>query len=133
MAKGFERNKLRIGILDSFGKDLARRSHCHCELCGTGNVKLRVYEVPPAPENPDIDTCLFICETCRRQIENPKTIEPNYWRSLHETVWSELPPVRIMAFRLLTKLAVSEDWAAEILEQLYLDEEIKEWAEKAKL
>lgn len=134
MAKGYEKHKEREENLSLFGKDLVRRSGSCCELCNTGEVKLSIYEVPPAPAEPDFELCIFICDSCRSQLDKPKTIENNYWRnSLHEKIWSEIAPVQVTAYRLLQKISLSAEWAVEILDQAYLDEEIREWAAKAPL
>jgi protein PhnA len=43
-------------------------------------------------------------------------------------MWSEVPEVQVMAARTLTKLS-DEGWARDLSDQLYLDEEIRAWAE----
>lgn len=130
MAKGYEEHQNRLRALSSFGKALARRSRSSCELCEASGVKLVVFEVAPIPEEPEYERCIFICQTCQKQIEKPKKMDPHHWRSLYGTVWSEVPAVQVMAVRLLRRLAPSEVWAEELLEQLYLEEEVQEWIEQ---
>jgi len=89
MAKGYDQHKERQNALSLFGKNLARRSGKSCELCGTSGISLQVMEVPPLPEEPEFERVIFICETCQKQIQRPKQIEPNHWRSLNNSVWSE--------------------------------------------
>lgn len=127
MAKGYQQNKERLERLTSFGRDLARRSGSKCELCGAAGVKLLIYEVPPVPDEPDFDHCLFVCETCATQIENPKQLDVDHWRCLYETAWSEIPAVQVTAVRQLRQLAKQEPWAGDLLEQLYLSPEVEEW------
>lgn len=44
-------------------------------------------------------------------------------------MWSEYPPVQILAHRILTHLAKSgQAWADDLLGQLYLDDELLAWA-----
>lgn len=131
MAKGHDAHHQRIDTLASFGRELARRSGSKCELCRAAGVKLSVFEVPPAPEDPEAGKCLFLCGTCGEQIDNPKKFDPPHWRCLNETVWSEVPAVKVMAVRLLRRLAPGESWAGEILDEVYLDEDEEEWASKA--
>lgn len=40
--------RARPDDLAQLGKDLVRRSHAHCELCGKGGRALAPHEVPPA-------------------------------------------------------------------------------------
>ncbi|MCB1232603.1 MAG: phnA protein [Verrucomicrobiae bacterium] len=132
MAKGYESNQERVRMIASFGKDLARRARSRCELCETTGVKLTAYEVPPEPKVPDFDRCLFLCDRCREQAENPKRFEPGEeWRCLAQAIWSEVPAVQVMAVRLLRRQADSQNWARETLEQAYLDPEIETWADQA--
>jgi protein PhnA len=44
-------------------------------------------------------------------------------------MWSEYLPVQIIAWRLLNQLK-NENWAQELLEQMYLEEEALEWAKQ---
>lgn len=132
MAKGFEVNQERQAAIASFGKDLARRSKSRCELCETSGVPLKAYEVPPEPKMPELERCVFICDRCREQAENPKRFQAGEdWRCLSQTVWSEVPAVQVMALRLLRRQAGSQPWAQETLEQVFLDPEVEAWADGA--
>lgn len=130
MGKGFETNKQRKELLSSFGKDLARRAKSKCELSTESGVPLLIYELEPVPTEPLFENCLFISEPSLEQINNPKKIDPNQWRILGEQIWSELPPVQIMAVRILTYIAKTEHWAQEILDNMYLDGTISDMAHK---
>jgi protein PhnA len=48
-------------------------------------------------------------------------------------VWSEIPAVQVVAWRMLQELAKREDWAREALESVFLDPDVQEWAEQAPL
>ncbi|MEM9443970.1 MAG: phnA protein [Verrucomicrobiota bacterium] len=111
--------------LQIFAKDLVRRSRSKCELCQKAD-RLFVYEVPPVPAEPDFEKCIFICQGCLRQIEKPKELDPRYWKCLRETIWSEVPAIQIMAGRMLKRLSALAPWASEVLEEVYLEEEILE-------
>lgn len=106
-------------------KSLATRSNNACELCGASN-PTKVYTVPPAPQ-PTVDDCVFICPTCHNQIVNPETMDANHWRSLNETMWSEVPVVKVMVWRMLNRLG-NEGWPLDLLDMLYLDDETSKWA-----
>ena len=126
MSKGRDKHQARVNEVSSFGRDLAKRCKSKCELCGE-NTSLAIFEVPPV-KDPDYDKCVMICETCRTQVENPGKINVNHWHCLNETAWSEIPAVQVLVWRLLNSLR-SERWAQDLMDQLYLDEEVVEWAE----
>lgn len=109
----------------SLSDQLLSRAHSQCELCSNKN-ELSVYEIQPLKTS-DAESALIVCSECKDQIENPSTIDPNHWRGLSESMWSEYPPVQVMCWRMLTQLK-DESWAQDLLEQLYLDESLVEWA-----
>ena len=130
MAKGLRKHQERLIALNALGKNLARRSRSTCELCERSGVSLSIYEVAPIPDEPDIAHCLMVCEKCFGLLSHPKQKDDNHWRCLTKTIWSPLPAAQVMAFRQLKKLAVNTHWAAEQLEQAYIDEAIAAWAAK---
>ncbi|MCW8887254.1 MAG: phnA protein [Motiliproteus sp.] len=132
MAKGYNQHQQRHQGLNAFGKDLTRRSGSCCELCEASGVKLSIYEVPPIPVEPELEHCVFVCETCLQQLEQPKQRNPDHWRCLTKAVWSQVPAVQVVAVTMAKALA-DQAWAAELLEQLYLDPEVEAWVEKSSL
>lgn len=131
MSKGAEKHHARLSQLNSFGKDLARRSKSHCELCAAHGVKLFIHEVPPVPHEPELDFCIFICETCLKQIEQPKHLDINHWHCLHTSIWSSIPAVQVMAVVMANRIKDKAEFAGELLEQIYLEENIKNWVDTA--
>ena len=105
---------------------LHARSGSRCELCGAKD-ELAIYEVPPDSDG-TAERCVLVCETCREQIDDPAKVDPNHWRCLNDSMWSQVPAVQVMAWRMLTRLS-SEDWPQPLLDMLYLDDEIRIWAE----
>jgi len=105
----------------SIEKDLFERSGSNCELC-SATQNLVVYELPPVT-NAGIDDSVLICETCREQIDNPKKMDVNHWRCLNDSMWNQTPAVQIMAWRMLMRLR-NEGWPQDLLDMLYLDDEI---------
>ncbi|PIQ23998.1 PhnA domain protein [bacterium (Candidatus Blackallbacteria) CG17_big_fil_post_rev_8_21_14_2_50_48_46] len=126
MASKREIHEARKAELQAFGKDLAKRAKSRCEIC-QASTSLEIYEVPPV-KDPEFEKCVMICETCLEQLENPEAIEPNHWRCLNEAVWSETPAVQVLAWRQLQNLQ-EQGWAQDLLEQVYLDEAVLEWAQ----
>lgn len=106
-------------------KELQQRSDNKCELCGSEE-NLGVFEVPNSPTNIS-ETAILICEICKEQIENPEKVVPNHWRCLNDSMWSSVPAVQVMAWRMLNRLK-SEGWPQDLLDMMYLDEETAAWA-----
>ncbi|MBE0424626.1 MAG: PhnA domain-containing protein [Lutibacter sp.] len=106
-------------------KKLAERSGSVCELCGSTE-GLSAYEVQPAKYGNEDDS-VVVCATCSNQIENADAVEANHWRCLNDSMWSEVPAVQAMAWRMLTRLK-AEGWPQDLLDMLYLDEETLAWA-----
>lgn len=105
---------------------LQARSESKCELCGAGD-SLSLYEVPPSSKG-GVDDSVLICATCKGQIENPETMDANHWRCLNDSMWSQVPAVQVMAWRMLTRLR-AEGWPQDLLDMLYLDDETMLWAQ----
>ena len=106
-------------------KELKQRSDSKCELCGSEE-NLSVFEVPNSPKDVS-ETSILICETCKEQIENPEKVEANHWRCLNDSMWSTVPAVQVMAWRMLNRLK-AEGWPQDLLDMMYLDEETAAWA-----
>jgi len=133
MAKGYEVNQARIWALRGMGKDLARRAKSKCELTGISGVPLHPYEVPPVPTDPDFERTILVSDACLQALDRPDSMDGQEWRCLAEAVWSDLPAVQVVAWRMLQVLATRDDWARNALEEVFLDPEIEEWALAAPL
>ncbi len=105
---------------------LFERAENKCELC-TSEAELQAMEV--APSNGSTDQSVLACKSCRDQITNETSLDPNHWQCLTTSMWSEVPAVQVVAWRMLNRLR-SESWAAEQLEMLYLDEDNLAWAQE---
>lgn len=102
---------------------LINRSNNQCELCGSTN-NLDILNIGDA----SAEQSLYACEICRTQISNPKTLDANHWRCLNDTMWSETPAVQVISYRLLQALGNQE-----LLEMMYLEEDVKAWADSQKI
>ncbi|WP_260293107.1 PhnA domain-containing protein [Sedimenticola hydrogenitrophicus] len=105
---------------------LLERSESKCELCAATE-NLQPYPVPPASED-SAEQSLLLCDTCREQIEAPEKTDPNHWRCLNDSMWSQVPAVQVVAWRMLKRLS-AEGWPQDLLDMLYLDESTLAWAE----
>jgi len=107
-------------------QELQQRSESKCELCSASE-NLNVYEVSPDSKT-SINDSILICEVCSSQIENTVDVDPNHWRCLNDSMWSQIPAVQVVAWRMLTRLK-SEGWPQDLLDMLYLDDETLSWAQ----
>lgn len=105
---------------------LQSRSNSKCELCGAAD-GLAVFAVPPGAD-PGADQSVLICEICRSQIDSSDAVDVHHWRCLNESMWSQIPAVQVVAWRMLNRLR-GEAWAREALDMLYLDDETLAWAQ----
>ncbi len=105
---------------------LRARSDGKCELCAVTG-KLAVYHVLPS-DDATVDVSVLLCATCREQIEEPDKIDVHHWHCLSESMWSQVPAVQVLAWRMLNHLS-GETWARDLLDQMYLDEDTLAWAQ----
>lgn len=110
----------------SIEQELHARAESKCELCGATD-NLGVYEIPPTSEG-TADQAILMCGTCRAQIDDPTEMQVNHWRCLNDSMWSQVPAVQVMAWRMLDRLR-AEGWPQDLLDMLYLDEETISWAQ----
>ncbi|WP_353131111.1 PhnA domain-containing protein [Parapedobacter pyrenivorans] len=103
---------------------LMARSGGKCELCQkeAGTV---VYRVMP---DTYVDNEVVVCSSLVGQIEGIEHLNPESWRFLPDAMWSEIPAVQVLAWRMLNRLK-GEAWASDALDILYLDDETQVWAE----
>ena len=104
---------------------LLTRSNNNCEICGASHA-LSIYEVRPQRTNNEAN-CFMVCEICLSQIDKSVDMDKNHWRCLTGSIWSEVPGVQVVSWRMLNRL-VKEDWASDLLDMMYLDEEALLWA-----
>ena len=112
-------------------KIVQERSNNSCELC-TGTEGLSTYHVPPQSSNETQDNTIYACATCQLQIENPDSVDPNHWRCLNDSMWSEYSPVKVVAYRMLHQLK-SEGWPQDLLDMIYMEEADLKWAQSTLL
>ncbi len=106
---------------------LQSRSNNSCELCTSTN-NLSVYPVPPTSDL-SAQQCIYLCDTCTNQIEGNGELDINHWRCLSDSMWNQEPAVQVMSYRMLHKLS-TESWAQDALEMIYMEDDVKTWAEQ---
>jgi len=106
---------------------LNTRSGGRCELCGS-ELELSSFAVDLGAEG-DSDKCVHLCGTCRPAIEAGDTLGSSHWYCLQESAWSEVAAVQVLTYRLLHRME-GQTWATDLLEQIYLEDEVLAWAQQ---
>lgn len=101
------------------------RSNNSCELCAAKE-NLSVYAVGPDSDD-NANRSVLVCATCQTGLNDPTQSDANHWRCLNDSMWSEHAPVQVAAWRMLNALS-AEGWPQELLDMLYLDDELLSWA-----
>ncbi len=105
--------------------EILKRSENKCELCAS-TASVSVYEVPPQDKTSQ-DNCIAICANCLSQVDKKIALDQAHWKCLNESMWSEVPGVQVVAWRMLNRLR-EESWAADLLDMIYLTDENLAWA-----
>jgi protein PhnA len=101
------------------------RSGNQCETCGSTQ-DLQYYEVGPR-DRQTIDNTVQLCKVCLDQIERKVPLDEAHWDCLNTSMWSEVPGIQVLSWRLLSRLKV-HSWAADQLDLMYLDDDTLAWA-----
>ena len=111
----------------SLEKELAARSQGNCELCGITE-DLNVFVASPK-SGKLAEEVAHICGNCKDQLEGTIDVDTNHWRCLNDSMWSEVPAVKVVAYRMLHQLK-SEGWPNDLLDMIYLEDDVLEWAKE---
>lgn len=109
--------------------DLQTRSESKCELC-TATQDLDIFLVPASPDE-TATSHVLACNVCRMQMQPGANVDVHHWRCLNESMWSQIPAVQVMAWRMLNVLS-AEAWAQDAKDMLYLEDETLAWAKADK-
>lgn len=114
-----------------YEREVRKRAGDACELCAENDRDvLQVYEVPETPERIEGENrALLVCTTCESQFEGQER-DQNHWRCLNDAMWSVVPPVQVMSWRMLHRLK-PYGWPQDLLDMMYMDEQRMEWAAAA--
>lgn len=110
----------------SLEQDLQNRSGSKYELCGSEQ-DLAVYSVPFSPSD-DVEGHVLLCQQCRQQVDAEQELDAHHWHCLNDSMWSQVPAVQVMAWRMLNRLSGEQGWAQDLLDMLYLEDETLAWA-----
>lgn len=109
----------------SIEKELQARCENSCELCKAANA-LSLYEVPHAIHR-DTDSCVMVCDKCLAQLNKKESLDSAHWKFLSTLMWSEVPAVQVISWRMLNRLR-EESWAADSLDMMYMEDDRLAWA-----
>ncbi|PHR27893.1 MAG: PhnA protein [Desulfotalea sp.] len=104
---------------------LIERSGNSCELCSSKD-DLAVYVVGPEGDTRQ-ESSVLLCAVCRGQIEDAQKTDEHHWRCLSDSMWSQIPAVQVLAYRMLTRLSTNA-WSRDLLDMLYLEDDVLDWA-----
>jgi protein PhnA len=109
----------------NYERALQKRSNNTCELCNSGDANT-IYTVPHSSSN-KLEHHLWICPTCYTQMADIEKADENHWRCLKDSIWNEVPAVKVVSWRMLHKLK-NLDWTQDLIDIAYLDEDEMAWA-----
>jgi len=105
----------------SVEKELESRSGGICELCGSSE-GLSALEV--VPSDGSAEQSIYVCSTCKEQIEDPSKMDETHFNCLNDSMWSGVPAVAVMSYRLLKALG-----REDLVDMMYMEDDVKSWAE----
>ncbi|BCE02200.1 PhnA domain-containing protein [Marinicellulosiphila megalodicopiae] len=107
----------------SYELQVLKRAQNTCELCKS-TTKVSSYLVSGKLEDTPYAIC--VCDTCLNQIESGE-FDEHHWRCLGDSMWHPEIAVQVLSYRVLSLLK-KHDWANDLLEMMYLDDDNIEWA-----
>jgi len=121
MAKGYNTNRERQELVNSFGKTLGKRASFRCEWCD-GTDDLRVWDYLPKAE-PAVETLALLCGACRDLAAGEKCDEKRL-HSLRNALWSDIPAISEGAARVLARSRAP--WVREAIEESLIEDGLKQ-------
>jgi protein PhnA len=111
-------------ITDGAQPQLLIRSAGLCDLCraasatNTGRIE----------GSAGSDGFCVLCESCAGRLKGEAPLMASDWRGLQDAVWSDIPPVKVLAVVILEALR-PDNWAANLCEQVWLEESERSFAQ----
>lgn len=105
------------------------RSRCNsaCEWCSSTTEPLQPYLVPTRTEEKD-ENAVVLCPTCFDHIQKQDFADADYFYFLTGSIWSDVPAVKVLSYKVLSKLTNNE-WAKDALDNAFLTESEQAWAD----
>ncbi len=94
-------------------KEIFNRADNKCELCESEK-NISIYEVYKSDDN---NGYTLLCENCKNQIES-QNYDENHFNCLNNTMWSEVPGIKILSYKIWQALGRSD-----MADMMYLTDE----------
>lgn len=107
----------------AISQKLKERNQDLCELCNAENATIE-YTVSPKSED-EIKNQVALCDTCLKALDDENA--GFHWRCVEGSIWNPEPAVQALSYRVLHKYKY-EDWAANLLSSVDIDEDTIQWA-----
>lgn len=107
----------------SISSALKSRNQDNCELCNEAPAT-EAYTVTPR-SGASVDDQVALCNTCMSLIDD--TAADQHWRCLEGSIWSVVPAVQALSYRILHQYK-EQPWAQSIIDNVFLDEDTVNWA-----
>lgn len=107
----------------SLSPALAERNQQLCELCNH-ETATEAFTVSPRNDS-TIDHQVALCNNCFSAMADSSNVA--HWRCLEGSIWSVDPAVQALSYRLLYEHK-AENWAQNLLDSVYLEEDVVIWA-----
>lgn len=91
-----------------------------CELCGSDD-DVNILEL--APSDGSEEQSINLCANCKGQIDSGD-LDETHFNCLNDSMWSEIPAVAVMSYRLLHTLG-----RQDLVDMMYMEEDVKSWAD----
>jgi len=91
-----------------------------CELCASED-DVNIQEVLPSDSSEE--RSIYLCKVCQAQIQSGD-LDETHFNCLNDSMWSEVPAVAVMSYRLLTMLG-----RQDLVDMMYMEEDVKAWAD----
>ena len=92
-----------------------------CELC-SNDEGVTLLEISPSDGSEE--QSVYVCSTCKSQIQNPDTLDETHFNCLNDSMWSETPAVAVLSYRLLNALG-----RQDLVDMMYMEDDVKSWAD----
>jgi protein PhnA len=109
-------------------QDLESRCELKCEICGNVS-ELYAYLVSPKVEE-KTENQVALCNVYLDQVSNREHRDEIHWRSLQESIWSPVPAVQVLSYRLLEYFQ-EQPWAEDTLGMVMIDDQTMDWVNSA--
>lgn len=106
--------------------DLLSSAGHACEICQS-TTELQTYHV--VPEAMAVGRSQIVsCSQCANQMNGEDDgLDANHWRVLNEAIWSVVPAVKVVCWRMIQRLK-NEPWIQDLEGMLFLEDQEQIWA-----